>query len=117
MIGFACGVAIHDLIELLGAGSVRGVRLRRLWLARGSTWSGATRRSLDEANKVAAAIAGMSLSAARMAKEAVDRSFETTLSEGLLYERRLFHSAFATDDQTEGMAAFTEKRAANFTHR
>ena len=72
---------------------------------------------LDEANKVAAAIAGMSLSAARMAKEAVDRSFETTLSEGLLYERRLFHSAFATDDQTEGMAAFTEKRAANFTHR
>ena len=72
---------------------------------------------LDEANKVAATIAGMSLSAARMAKEAVDRSFETTLSEGLLYERRLFHSAFATDDQTEGMAAFTEKRAANFTHR
>ncbi|MEC9325270.1 MAG: enoyl-CoA hydratase [Actinomycetota bacterium] len=72
---------------------------------------------LDETNKVAATIAGMSLSAARMAKEAVDRSFETTLSEGLLYERRLFHSAFATDDQTEGMAAFTEKRAANFTHR
>ncbi|WP_425005156.1 enoyl-CoA hydratase [Mycolicibacterium sp. S3B2] len=72
---------------------------------------------LDEANKVAATIAGMSLSAARMAKEAVDRSFETTLSEGLLYERRLFHSAFATDDKTEGMAAFTEKRAANFTHR
>ena len=72
---------------------------------------------LDEAQKVAATIAGMSLSAARMAKEAVDRSFETTLSEGLLYERRLFHSAFATDDQTEGMAAFTEKRAANFTHR
>ncbi len=72
---------------------------------------------LDEANAVAATIAGMSLSASRMAKEAVDRAFETTLAEGLLYERRLFHSAFATDDQTEGMNAFTEKRPANFTHR
>ncbi len=72
---------------------------------------------LEEANSVAATIAGMSLSAARMAKEAVDRAFETTLSEGLLYERRLFHSAFATDDQTEGMTAFAEKRAPNFTHR
>jgi len=72
---------------------------------------------LTEAGKVAATIAGMSLSAARMAKEAVNRAFESTLAEGLLYERRLFHSAFATDDQTEGMAAFTEKRAPNFTHR
>ncbi|CAJ1499728.1 enoyl-CoA hydratase [[Mycobacterium] holstebronense] len=72
---------------------------------------------LAEAGKVAATIAGMSLSAARMAKEAVNRAFESTLTEGLLYERRLFHSAFATDDQTEGMAAFTEKRAPNFTHR
>jgi enoyl-CoA hydratase len=51
-----------------------------------------------------------------MAKEAVNRAFETTLSEGLLYERRLFHSAFATADQTEGMNAFTEKRPPNFTH-
>ncbi|MBB2993232.1 enoyl-CoA hydratase [Mycolicibacterium iranicum] len=72
---------------------------------------------LEEAKSVAATIAGMSLSASRMAKEAVDRAFETTLSEGLLYERRLFHSAFATDDQTEGMNAFTEKRSPNFTHR
>ncbi|PRC42085.1 enoyl-CoA hydratase [Mycobacterium sp. ITM-2017-0098] len=72
---------------------------------------------LEEAKSVAQTIAGMSLSASRMAKEAVDRSFETTLSEGLLYERRLFHSAFATDDQTEGMNAFTEKRSPNFTHR
>jgi enoyl-CoA hydratase len=52
-----------------------------------------------------------------MAKEAVNRAFESTLAEGLLYERRLFHSAFATDDQTEGMNAFTEKRTPNFTHR
>src|SRR3954454_11955351 len=72
---------------------------------------------LDEANAVARTIAGMSLSASRMAKEAVNRAFETTLAEGLLYERRLFHSAFATDDQTEGMNAFTEKRPPNFTHR
>jgi enoyl-CoA hydratase len=72
---------------------------------------------LTEANAVAKTIAGMSLSASRMAKEAVNRAFESTLTEGLLYERRLFHSAFATDDQTEGMAAFTEKRAPNFTHR
>lgn len=72
---------------------------------------------LEEANAVAKTIAGMSLSASRMAKEAVNRAFESTLAEGLLYERRLFHSAFATDDQTEGMAAFTEKRTPNFTHR
>jgi enoyl-CoA hydratase len=70
-----------------------------------------------EAQAVATTIAQMSLSAARMAKEAVNRAFESPLSEGLLYERRLFHSAFATDDRTEGMAAFIEKRTPNFTHR
>ncbi len=72
---------------------------------------------LEEANAIATTISQMSRSAARMAKEAVNRAFESTLAEGLLYERRLFHSAFATDDQTEGMAAFSEKRAPNFTHR
>lgn len=72
---------------------------------------------LNEANAVATTISQMSRSAARMAKEAVNRAFESTLAEGLLYERRLFHSAFATDDQTEGMAAFTEKRSPAFTHR
>ncbi len=72
---------------------------------------------LEEANAVATTISEMSRSAARMAKEAVNRAFESSLTEGLLYERRLFHSAFATEDQTEGMAAFTEKRAPNFTHR
>ena len=72
---------------------------------------------LTEATAVATTIASMSLPAARMAKEAVNRAFESTLAEGLLHERRLFHSAFATEDQTEGMAAFIEKRAANFTHR
>ncbi len=72
---------------------------------------------LTEAKAVATTIAEMSLSATRMAKEAVNRAFESTLAEGLLYERRLFHSSFATDDQSEGMAAFIEKRPPNFTHR
>jgi len=72
---------------------------------------------IREAKAVATTISEMSLSATRMAKEAVNRAFETPLSEGLLYERRLFHAAFATDDQTEGMNAFTEKRPPNFTHR
>jgi enoyl-CoA hydratase len=72
---------------------------------------------MREAVAAATTISKMSLSAARMAKEAVNRAFESPLSEGLLYERRLFHSAFATDDQTEGMAAFIEKRTPNFTHR
>ncbi|MBS4729224.1 enoyl-CoA hydratase [Mycobacterium sp. SM1] len=72
---------------------------------------------LTEAKAVAKTISEMSLSAARMAKEAVNRAFESTLSEGLLYERRLFHSAFATEDQSEGMTAFIEKRPPHFTHR
>ena len=72
---------------------------------------------LTEAKAVAATISQLSRSATRMAKEAVNRAFESTLAEGLLYERRLFHSAFATDDQSEGMAAFIEKRLPNFTHR
>jgi enoyl-CoA hydratase len=72
---------------------------------------------LTEAKEIATTISQMSRSASRMAKEAVNRAFESTLAEGLLYERRLFHSAFATDDQSEGMAAFIDKRPANFTHR
>jgi enoyl-CoA hydratase len=72
---------------------------------------------LTEAAAVATMISQMSRSASRMAKEAVNRAFESSLAEGLLSERRLFHSAFATDDQTEGMAAFSEKRPPNFTHR
>lgn len=72
---------------------------------------------LDEALKAAAKIAGFSLPAVMMAKEAVNRSYETTLAEGLRHERRVFHSMFALDDQKEGMAAFVEKRPANFRHR
>ncbi|MGL6236849.1 MAG: enoyl-CoA hydratase [Segniliparus sp.] len=72
---------------------------------------------LEEAHTVARTIAAMSLSAAMMAKEAVNRAFESGLSEGLLFERRIFHSAFATADQSEGMAAFAEKRPAKFVHR
>ena len=72
---------------------------------------------LEEALKAAAKIGEFSLPAVMMAKEAVNRSYETTLAEGLRFERRLFHSMFALDDQKEGMAAFTEKRTANFRNR
>ncbi|MEM1235535.1 MAG: enoyl-CoA hydratase [Pseudomonadota bacterium] len=70
-----------------------------------------------EARKVAAAIAAKSQIAVMAAKEAVNRSYETTLTEGLIFERRLFHSLFATEDQKEGMAAFMEKRPAEFKDR
>jgi enoyl-CoA hydratase len=72
---------------------------------------------LEEALKAATKVADFSLPAVMMAKEAVNRSYETTLSEGLRFERRLFHSMFALDDQKEGMAAFAEKRTANFKNR
>jgi enoyl-CoA hydratase len=72
---------------------------------------------LSEAKAVATTISKMSLPSSQMAKEAVNRAFESTLAEGLLFERRLFHSTFATDDQSEGMAAFIEKRPPDFTHR
>jgi enoyl-CoA hydratase len=74
-------------------------------------------RLLDEAIGAAATIAEFSLPAVMMAKEAVNRAYETTLSEGVLFERRLFHSLFATDDQKEGMTAFLEKRKPKFSHR
>ena len=72
---------------------------------------------LAEARKAAVKIAAKSQIAAMAAKDAVNRSFETTLAEGLHYERRLFQSLFATDDQTEGMTAFLEKREAQFRDR
>ncbi|KQW31950.1 enoyl-CoA hydratase [Rhizobium sp. Root274] len=74
-------------------------------------------RLLDEALEAAAKIAGFSLTAVLMAKEAVSRAFEQTLTEGLRSERRLFHSLFATEDQKEGMAAFVEKRKPAFRNR
>jgi len=72
---------------------------------------------LEEAVAVAAKIAQMSRPIAMMAKEAVNRAFETTLAEGIRFERRLFHSTFATEDQKEGMAAFVEKRKPAFKNR
>jgi enoyl-CoA hydratase len=72
---------------------------------------------LAEAEKAAATIAALSLPATMAAKEAVNRAFETPLAEGIRFERRIFQSLFATDDQKEGMAAFAEKRPAKFTHR
>ena len=72
---------------------------------------------LEEALGVAAKIASFSLPATLMAKESVNRAFETSLAEGLKFERRLFHSTFGTADQKEGMSAFAEKRPAKFTNR
>lgn len=70
-----------------------------------------------EAQALAGTIAGHSLPSVLLAKEAVNRSFEVSLAEGLRFERRVFHSLFATEDQKEGMAAFAEKRAPGFTNR
>jgi enoyl-CoA hydratase len=67
--------------------------------------------------KAAEKIAGFSLPVAMMVKESVNRADEMTLAEGLRFERRLFHSLFATEDQKEGMGAFVEKRKAQFKHR
>jgi enoyl-CoA hydratase len=67
-----------------------------------------------EAREAALKIAAKSPIAVRAAKEAVNRAYETTLREGLLYERRLFHALFSTEDQAEGMAAFAEKRSPQF---
>ncbi|MFA4912126.1 MAG: enoyl-CoA hydratase-related protein, partial [Burkholderiaceae bacterium] len=72
---------------------------------------------MEEAMDAATVIASMSLPSVRIAKEAVNRAYESSLNEGLLFERRVFHSLFATDDQKEGMAAFAEKRAVEFKHR
>ncbi|MBM3609391.1 MAG: enoyl-CoA hydratase [Alphaproteobacteria bacterium] len=72
---------------------------------------------LDEALTAASAIAEMSQPSVMMIKESVNRAFETSLAEGLRFERRVFHSAFATQDQKEGMAAFVEKRKPAFKNR
>ena len=70
-----------------------------------------------EALKMGEKIASLSAPSVAMAKEAVNVAYETTLREGVRFERRLFYSLFATEDQKEGMSAFAEKRAAQFTHR
>jgi enoyl-CoA hydratase len=72
---------------------------------------------LEEALAAAAVIAGFSLPVVMMIKESVNRAYESALQEGLLFERRTFHSAFALDDQKEGMAAFVEKRKPAFRNR
>tara|TARA_B100000212_G_scaffold151820_1_gene114269 strand:+ start:13071 stop:13847 length:777 start_codon:yes stop_codon:yes gene_type:complete len=69
---------------------------------------------IDEVTKIASEVAKKSLVATMMTKEMVNRAYETTLSEGVRFERRLFHSMFATKDKAEGMAAFVEKRKPNF---
>jgi enoyl-CoA hydratase len=72
---------------------------------------------LDEAMKTGEAIALMSLPVTMMTKESINRAFETTLAEGVRFERRVFHAMFAMADQKEGMAAFVEKRKPGFKHQ
>ena len=69
---------------------------------------------VEEALAAAAVIASMSLPTVMMIKESVNRAYESSLADGVQYERRLFHSTFATEDQKEGMKAFVEKRLPNF---
>ncbi|HEY1246727.1 MAG TPA: enoyl-CoA hydratase [Hyphomicrobiaceae bacterium] len=71
---------------------------------------------MEEAMKTAETIAAMSLPVAMMTKESINRAYETSLAEGIRFERRVFHSQFALADQKEGMAAFVEKRKPDFTH-
>ncbi len=78
---------------------------------------GSAKSLMEETMKIAAKIAEKSMLTAMLVKEAVGRAQETSLSEGLLVERRLFHAAFATEDQKEGMAAFLEKRQPQFRDR
>ncbi|MDB2453577.1 enoyl-CoA hydratase-related protein, partial [Planktomarina temperata] len=72
------------------------------------------KKLMEVALEVAGKIAEKSQISIKAAKDAVNRSYETTLAEGLLFERRVFHSMFATEDQKEGMAAFVEKREPQF---
>ena len=72
---------------------------------------------LEESLKAAERIADMSMPVVLMAKESINRSFESSLAEGIRFERRMFHAAFAFEDQTEGMTAFIEKRTPSFKHR
>ncbi|MCB1796525.1 MAG: enoyl-CoA hydratase/isomerase family protein, partial [Candidatus Competibacteraceae bacterium] len=72
---------------------------------------------IEEAIKTAEIIAGYSLPSVMMTKECVNRAYETSLAEGLLFERRTFHAVFATEDQKEGMEAFAGKRSPAFKHR
>ena len=77
----------------------------------------APEKLLDEAMGAAATIAGMSLPIAMMVKESINRAYESTLAEGVQFERRLFHATFATEDQKEGMRAFIEKRPPAFANK
>ncbi|HSP26683.1 MAG TPA: enoyl-CoA hydratase [Saliniramus sp.] len=72
---------------------------------------------LEDAMKTAATIASMSLPVAMMVKESVNRSYETTMAEGIRFERRVFHAVFATADQKEGMQAFVDKRKPDFQNK
>jgi enoyl-CoA hydratase len=76
-----------------------------------------TDKLMEETLGAALLICSMGQLAVMAAKESVNRAFESGLTDGVMFERRLFHAMFATDDQKEGMDAFLNKRAPNFTHR
>ena len=76
-----------------------------------------TKDLIENALATAAKICKLSAPILMMAKESVKRAFEVNMVEGVRFERRLFHSSFATEDKEEGMAAFIEKRSPNFTHK
>jgi enoyl-CoA hydratase len=111
------------LVRFVGKGKAAEMCLTgRMMDAREAEKSGLVARIIpvddlmQEALKCAETVAAMSLPSVLMLKEALNRSYEMTLSEGVRFERRLFHSLFATADQKEGMTAFIEKRGAKFTH-
>ena len=104
--------------QLMKAAGLNGVNRRKS--ARTTTPDKRARPASDlveEAVKTAQKIAGFSMPAVMMVKESVNRAFETTLAEGVRFERRLFQSLFAGDDQKEGMAAFIAKREPQFKNR
>ena len=112
---FARIAAVHALGDIWAMGATPQSALVQLTLPRLAAHL--QESGLEEVMAAAEKIAEKSALTTMAVKEAVNRSYETTLREGLLFERRLFHSLFATEDQAEGMTAFLEKREAQFRHK
>src|SRR3989344_4852747 len=105
---FAAGADIGAMAKYSFADTYKGDYITRNWEAI---------RSIRKPVIAAVIIAGFSQVAVMAAKESVNRAFEGSLSDGVMFERRLFHALFSTQDQKEGMDAFMNKRTANFTHQ
>ena len=120
----AAQTAASEALDALG----KGKAMDMVWTARMMDAAEAERAGLvsrivaadkliEEALSAAATICGFGLPAVMMAKQCVNRAFESGLGDGVAFERQVFHSLFATEDQKEGMAAFVAKRKAAFKHR